>query len=308
MNALRTRSVTKRYGGKRAVDGVSMALERGEVYGLVGPNGSGKSTLMKLMAGRVFPTEGSVEVFGEVMRPGQMSPRVGALIEQPNVDEGLSALDNVRYRALALGLAHPREESLRAIEDVGLRDAATERVRGFSLGMKQRLGLALALVGSPDVLLLDEPLNGLDLKGVREVRALVKRMAETRGVAVLVSSHVLDHLERMVTRYGVMGEGRLLRELTAREVERARADFLCVRAGNPAVALVALEAAFPQVTFEVAEDDLIWARGEVDEGAVGDVLLRAGVSVAGMHRQSRDIEELFAELMCEDARGGICHG
>ena len=276
MNVIETVGLSKAYGRKRAVDGLDLTVRRGEIYGFVGRNGAGKSTAMKMIAGLEPPTSGTISLFGEAQAPGATSRRLGALIENPGILPSLSGLDNVMCRALSLGVADAEHVSSEALAMVGLADVAKKRVKSYSLGMKQRLGLALALVGSPDLLLLDEPFNGLDPQGVRAVRDLIVSLAHERGITVFVSSHVLDQLERMVTRYGVLREGRLVKELSAEEVEHACADYVRIRCTAPQLALAALQEACPEGRFAVMEDDSIRAQGIEPEQA-GRALAAAGV-------------------------------
>ncbi|WP_303249040.1 ABC transporter ATP-binding protein [uncultured Slackia sp.] len=298
MNVIETAGLSKAYGRKRAVDGLDLTVRRGEIYGFVGRNGAGKSTAMKMIAGLEPPTSGTISLFGEAQAPGATSRRLGALIENPGVLPSLSGLDNVMCRALSLGVADAEHVSSEVLAMVGLADVAKKRVKSYSLGMKQRLGLALALVGSPDLLLLDEPFNGLDPQGVRAVRDLIVSLAHERGITVFVSSHVLDQLERMVTRYGVLREGRLVKELSAEEVEHACADYVRIRCTAPQLALAALQEACPEGRFAVMEDDSIRAQGIEPEQA-GRALAAAGVVLSDLSIQGRDIEELFIGLMGE---------
>lgn len=297
MDALRCENVTRNFFRKRAVDEVSLVLRPGDIYGLVGRNGAGKSTLLKVIAGYIAPTAGVVEIGGEVLGPCQTSARLGCLIEHPAVNPSLSAFQNVMVRALAQGLPDPREAVAAALGAVGLDPSSKERAGRFSLGMKQRLGVALALVGEPSVLLLDEPFNGLDPEGVRLLRELVVRLAQEHGVAVMVSSHVLDQLERMVTRYGVMRDGRLVHEASADEVAAACTDYLCVCAPEAARALAVLERVWPDASFTMMPDDAIRVGAEVDAEEVGRVLLEAQVPVGGLYAHARDIEDYFVGLM-----------
>ena len=300
MDAIRTSNLTKAYGAKRAVDNVSLTVGAGEIYGFVGRNGAGKSTLMNMIAGLVLPTAGEIEILGERQAPGCTSRRLGALIENPGIHRGLSGLDNVMVRALALGVPKAKAASMQALETVGLASVAKKRAKTYSLGMKQRLGLALALVGSPDVLLLDEPFNGLDPQAVREVRTTIMDLARTRSITVFISSHVLDQLERMVTCYGVIRDGRLVREMTAAQVEAECADYLSIRAAAPQLALACLQDAFPQAAFSIMPDDAIHAEGDVTPEQAGDTLSQAGIAVSELFVHERDIEELFVGLMGND--------
>ena len=298
MNVIKTAGLTKTYGSRRAVDNLDLTVRRGEIYGFVGRNGAGKSTVMKMIAGLELPTSGEVSLFGERQAPGVTSRRLGALIENPGIIPDLSGFDNVMCRALALGVADPSHASAEALAMVGLADAAKKRAKSYSLGMKQRLGLALALVGSPDVLLLDEPFNGLDPQGVRSMRDLIASLSRDRAITVFVSSHVLDQLERIVTRYGVLREGRLVKELSAEEVEHACADYVRIRCAAPQFALAALQEACPEGRFVAMADDSIRAFGIEPEQA-GRALFSAGIAVGELSVQGRDIEELFIGLMGE---------
>lgn len=300
MDAIKTSGLKKSYGSKRAVDDMSLTVGAGEIYGFVGRNGAGKSTVMKMLAGLVPPTSGEIEVLGERQAPGSTSRRLGALIESPGIHPGLSGLDNVMVRALALGVPRAKAASVQALDIVGLSAVAKKRAKTYSLGMKQRLGLALALVGSPDLLLLDEPFNGLDPQAVREVRTTIMNLARMRSLTVFISSHVLDQLERMATRYGVIRDGRLVREMSAEEVEAECADYLSIRAAEPQLALARLQDAFPEARFSVMADDAIRAEGGVSAEDAGRALAEAGIPVTELFVHERDIEELFVDLMGAD--------
>lgn len=211
----------------------------------------------------------------------------------------LTGLENVACRAMSLGVVDAERVAAETLQEVGLADAAHKRVKSYSLGMKQRLGLALALVGSPDLLLLDEPFNGLDPQGVRSVRDLIVSLVRDRGVTVFVSSHVLDQLERMVTRYGVVREGRLVKELSAEEVEQACADHVLIRCAAPQFALSVLQDALPEGRFVMLEDDAIRAQNITSEEA-GRALAGAGIVISELSVSRRDIEDLFIGLMGEE--------
>lgn len=318
MEAIKTVGLSKLYGKKRAVDNLSFTIGSGEIYGFVGRNGAGKSTVMKMLAGLILPSSGEIEILGEKMAPGCTSRRLGALIENPGIHLGLSGLDNTMVRALALGVPNAKAMSLDVLRIVGLENVAQKRAKTYSLGMKQRLGLALALVGSPDLLLLDEPFNGLDPQAVRELRTTIIDLAQMRNITVFISSHVLDQLERMVTRYGVIRDGVLVREMAAEEVDAECADYLSIRVAEPQVALAKLQDAFPQAKFAILPDNSIRAditskqttcsaneqtrfHGNLDPNQVGYVLSQAGIPVTELYIHERDIEELFVGLMGADS-------
>ena len=233
MNVIETNGLSKAFGSKMAVDQFDMHVGQGDIYGFVGRNGAGKSTVMRMLAGLAAPTDGEVREFGMQPREASASRRIGALIESPGLYGSMSATDNLMMKALALGLADPKDKVRDLLDLTGLGSVGSKATKNFSMGMKQRLGLALALLGSPDLLLLDEPLNGLDPEGAREIRRLIMRLNDERGITVVVSSHVLEQLGKMATRYGVIREGRMVREMSAAEVDQECSDFLQLEAANP---------------------------------------------------------------------------
>lgn len=303
MNVVETSGLTKTFGSKTAVDQFDMHVGQGDIYGFVGRNGAGKSTVMRMLAGLAEPTGGEVRVFGASPREAGASRRIGALIESPGLYGSMSATDNLMMKALALGLADPKDKVRGLLDLTGLGNAGSKATKSFSMGMKQRLGLALALLGSPDLLLLDEPLNGLDPEGAREIRRLIIRLNEERGVTVVVSSHVLEQLGKMATRYGVIREGRMVREMSAAEVDQECSDFLQLEAANPALALAVLQERFGGLRFQSMPDGAIRLFGGVDAGAVGAALNEQGIAVRGLYTHRRDLEEFFVEMMGAEYRG-----
>ena len=303
MDAVRTCDLTKRFGGKTAVDRFGMRVGKGDIYGFVGRNGAGKTTVMRMLAGLAEPTGGEVRVFGASPKEAGTARRIGVLIEHPGLYGSMSAYDNLMMKALALGLVDPKGKSRELLEFVGLGQVGRMKAKRFSLGMKQRLGLALALLGDPDLLLLDEPLNGLDPEGAQEVRRLIMQLNDQRGVTVVVSSHALEQLGRMATRYGVIREGRMVRELTAADVERECSDFLQVETANPKRALAVLQERFPALRFQAMPDASLRAFGGADAAAVGVALAEQGIAVSGLYAHKRDLEEFFVEMMGAEHRG-----
>lgn len=303
MNVIETSGLTKAFGGKMAVDQFDMHVGQGDIYGFVGRNGAGKSTVMRMLAGLAEPTGGEVRVFGSSPCEAGASRRIGALIESPGLYGSMSATDNLMMKALALGLADPKDKVRDLLDLTGLGSVGSKATKNFSMGMKQRLGLALALLGSPDLLLLDEPLNGLDPEGARETRRLIMRLNDERGITVVVSSHVLEQLGKMATRYGVIREGRMVRELTAAEVDQECSDFLQLEAANPALALAVLQERFAGLRFQSMPGGAIRIFGGADAGAVGAALNEQGIAVRGLYAHRRDLEEFFVEMMGAEYRG-----
>lgn len=302
MNVIEARGLTKSYRGKRVVDRLDMRVAQGDIYGFVGKNGAGKSTVMKMICGLVTPTEGEIRLFGDARPGGEGDLRVGALIEEPGLVPNLTAYENLMAKALASGIVNAPDRCAETLALVGLGETGKKKARGFSLGMKQRLGLALALIGSPDLLLLDEPLNGLDPEGTRAMRNLIVRLNQSFGVTIVISSHVLDQLDRMATRFGVIANGRMVREMTADEVQAECGDSLRVRTADPARTLALLEEALPGAAFRAEPDGALSVSGAVNQAAVAQALRASDQTVLELSQVKRDIEDYFVELMEGGAR------
>jgi len=315
MNAIETRGLSKAYGGRRVVSDFDMTVAAGDIYGFVGKNGAGKSTVMKMICGVAAPSGGEVVLFGgalegsgagsaqsdtgvgDLVAGSAAIRRIGVLIEEPGLLPNLSAYRNLMAKALAWGIVDAPARCEEVLRLVGLAGVGKRKVRGFSLGMKQRLGLALALLGNPDVLLLDEPFNGLDPEATRAMRNLIVRLNQTLGITVVVSSHVLDQLDRMATRYGVIADGRLVRQMSAEEMAAECGRSLRVRTADTARALALLQEAFPTVAFRAEPDGTLVATGAYDAEAVARQLQEAGQVVLEFSQEQRDIEDYFVELM-----------
>lgn len=315
MNAIETRGLSKAYGGRRVVSDFDMTVAAGDIYGFVGKNGAGKSTVMKMICGVAAPSGGEVVLFGgalegsgagsapsdtgvgDLVAGSAAIRRIGVLIEEPGLLPNLSAYRNLMAKALAWGIVEAPARCEEVLRLVGLAGVGKRKVRGFSLGMKQRLGLALALLGNPDVLLLDEPFNGLDPEATRAMRNLIVRLNQTLGITVVVSSHVLDQLDRMATRYGVIADGRLVRQMSAEEMAAECGRSLRVRTADTARALALLQEAFPTVAFRAEPDGTLVATGAYDAEAVARQLQEAGQVVLEFSQEQRDIEDYFVELM-----------
>ena len=315
MNAIETSNLTKSFsrGTVRAVRDVSLAVPAGSVFGIVGKNGAGKSTLLKLISGLMRQDAGTVSVLGRQLRPCESDSRLGVLVEAPAVYGRLDAFENLMNRALVLGLADPKRACREVLGLVGLdaRTAGDGRGRllwprgsyvdDLSTGQRQRLGVALALIGSPEVLLLDEPLTGIDPTGVADLRALLVRLSRERGVTVVVSSHVLADLERMCTHYGIMRDGALVRQLTSDELADACATYLTLRVNAPERAVAVLAEELPGLTVRVLPDGALRVTapggGEPDRTVLAQVLLAAGIAVTELTASTPDVEAELVRLI-----------
>ena len=302
MSVIQTTGLSKRYRDKWAVDHLDLRVEQGDIYGFIGQNGAGKSTALKLLCGLARPTQGEALIFGKPVRDSVARRRVGALIEQPGLYPDLSGRENLRLYAALLGLDSPARQVEEILKTVGLSPGEKKPVRHYSMGMKQRLGVALALLGGPDLLLLDEPINGLDPEGIREMRELLLRLNRERGLTILVSSHILGELSKIATRYGIIQEGRMVEQITARELEQKCTDYLHLKADQPQKAAALLEREFHLTRWEMRPEGDIRIYEAVDTKAVGQILTQAGIAVEemGLHRQ--DLESYFLERM-----GGADH-
>ena len=209
---LTTNALTKKYGHYKASNEISIHVQRGDIYGLIGRNGAGKTTLMKMIGGHSHPTSGSFEIRGSKgENTEQMMSKVGILIENPGLYPNMTAMQNLKTKAIALGIKDDKFlEGL--LEEVGLANTGKKKAKQFSLGMKQRLGIAMALVNQPELLILDEPINGLDPQGIAEMRSILTHLCHDRHITILISSHILDELSKVATRYGIIHEGKLLEE------------------------------------------------------------------------------------------------
>ena len=215
---LSTNSITKQYGKHKAVDNVSLHIRQGEIYGLIGRNGAGKTTLLKMISGLAAPTGGDFSLFGcEGKERSRVMHRIGTLIENPGLYPELTAAENLKLKSIAMGVRN-KDQINELLEIVGLSDTGKKCVRKFSLGMKQRLGIALALVGEPDFVVLDEPINGLDPQGIAEIRETIERLNKERGITFIISSHILEELSKIATSYGIIHNGALIKELTREEL------------------------------------------------------------------------------------------
>ncbi|WP_194833778.1 ABC transporter ATP-binding protein [Nocardia sp. XZ_19_369] len=286
-----TRGLTKRYGAHTAVDGVSMSVAAGEIYGFLGPNGAGKTTTLRMLVGLIRPSEGTATVAGHAPGDPAVVRRIGVLIEGPGFYPYLSGRDNLRVLAKYRGIGYPAVED--ALVRVGLADRADDKFRTYSLGMKQRLGVGAALLGMPDLLILDEPTNGLDPQGMAEMRELITTLAGD-GHTVLLSSHMLSEVQEICDRVGVIAQGKLLVESTVAELRGG--SSLLLRA-DP------LEVAFPAVRAVVGERAaMLTASGiRIEAGigtapAVARAVVEAGADLLELRIDEKSLEEVFFEM------------
>ena len=300
--AIRTEGLTRRFGKHVAVDGVSLTVPQGAVYGFLGPNGSGKTTTIRLLLGLMNAHSGTISLLGGAM-PAQSAavlPRVGTLVEGPAFHPYLSGQDNLRRIDVYDASTDPATAGARiahALDRVGLTAAARKNFRRYSLGMKQRLGLAAALLRPRDLLILDEPTNGLDPQGTREVRTLIRELAAD-GATVLVSSHLLAEIEQVATHVGIMSAGKLLRQGPLAEVIGSTASLLRIDTLETALAVGVLERLGLSVG-EIGVDHVSVVSPVLPAEEVNAALVTAGVPVRGLVLERPTLEDLFVSLTGE---------
>ena len=299
---LSTSALTKQFGRHKAVDQVSMHIKRGAIYGFIGRNGAGKTTTLRMIGGLASPTAGEIEMFGCRGRElKQIRSRVGCLIEGPGLYGNMTARDNMKMKCLLLGVQKKGyiEELL---EVVGLKDVGKKHVKRYSLGMKQRLGIAMALIGEPDLLVLDEPINGLDPQGIAEVRETILRLNKERNITILISSHILEELSKIATDYGIIHQGTLLQEITDEELRERCSERLEITLSSPELAIPVLDRLGIR-RYQVMDKEHIYVFERLDESArLNMEFSKAGIPVKGLAVTNEELETYFLNLT-----GGNAH-
>lgn len=257
-SVLTTIDLTKKYKEQTVLDHVNLVVRKGDIYGFIGQNGAGKSTLLRVVTALARPTSGAVSLFGESSEAGliEARKRVGAIIESPTLFPDMTARDNLEVHRLLRGI--PSKACIsKSLALVGLQDTGKKKARNFSLGMKQRLGLAITLLGDPELLILDEPTNGLDPMGIVELRELVKKLNREMGLTILISSHILSEVHQMATTYGIIHNGKLLEQITHEELNEKCKQHLRIRVDDASKAATVLEMELGTPDYEVLQDGTI---------------------------------------------------
>lgn len=292
-NVVEIYNLSKTYKDTRAVSHLYMNIKKGDIYGFIGKNGSGKSTTLKMIAGLIFPTSGEIKLFGE-SRNSFTSRRIGSLIENAGLYSDLSAYDNMKLKAIAMGVNN-KNSIIELLKLVKLDPMSKKVVKKFSLGMKQRLGIALALLGNPDLLILDEPINGLDPEGIREIREIILNLNEKNNMTIIISSHILGELSKIATKYGIIRDGHMVEEITARELDNCCKNYLSLKVDQAEKAISLLEEGLNIKDYVVHEDNEICIFDEVSSSDVSMQLIQSGVHVNQIYYQMQDLESYFLE-------------
>ncbi|MEK4869464.1 ATP-binding cassette domain-containing protein [Niallia sp. FSL W8-1348] len=296
---LRTNKLTKKYKDDFALKNVNVSIKKGEIYGFIGQNGAGKSTLLRLVTGLSFPSSGSIELFGNanLNELTDAQKRMGAIIENPALFLNMSAYENLEVHRLQKGL--PGNECIpKTLELVGLADTGKKKAKNFSLGMKQRLGLGIALLSDPELLILDEPTNGLDPMGIVELRELIKKLNREKGLTVLISSHILSELHQVATSFGIIHKGKLLEELTAKELDEKCRQHLRIKVDQPSKGAIVLEDTLSTTDFEVMPDGTMKLYHYLDNvRAVSRALTNNGLVIEHLSQNGDSLESYFTNLV-----------
>lgn len=288
---LSTNNLTKKYGKKTVLNNLNIHIRKGDIYGFIGKNGAGKTTAMKLILGTSFATSGEVELFGSKDLNAQRR-KIGSLIEAPSLYSNCTAIENMKRFSILYGGTDDDIKNL--LDTVGLQDAGKKKVGKFSLGMKQRLGIAIALLGKPEFLILDEPINGLDPSGIKEVRDIIIRLNKEFGITFLISSHLLDELSKVVTMYGIINNGFLLEEVSAKELS-SRCNNLKIVTDNTNAAKNIIENNFSINNIEVKDNALYLYSGLELSAEINKALVNNNISVYELAISSGGLENYFIE-------------
>ena len=287
---IEVKGLVKTFGKKTVLNGLNMTIRRGDIYGFIGNNGSGKTTAMKIILGLLEADSGDITLFGSKDLLVERR-KIGSLIEAPGLYKGCTAKENMKRFAMLFGGEEKEIDDL--LSFVGLGDVGKKKVRAFSLGMKQRLGIAVALLGNPEILVLDEPTNGLDPAGIKDLRELFEKIASEKGVSLLISSHHLDELSRIANVYGILVDGRIVDETRKDDILAKCGTVVLLESSEPSKVLAVLS---PKGKVSV-DGTKIRIEGNLSSGEVASLLVKEGVPFSSIQEQSLGFEDYFIERM-----------
>lgn len=296
MNAIEIRNLSKSFRGMYAVDHLNMTVPVGAIYGFIGENGSGKSTTEKLICGHLVADEGEIRLFDRDYCDPGVRVRVGALIENAGCFPNSTVYQNLRMQTINLGLKNPDDEINRVLKIVRMEDSANIKFKSCSLGMKQRIGIAMALLGEPVLLILDEPINGLDTDGMRIMREILVDITKNYGCTVLISSHILGELEKIATHYGIIRQGKMIMEMAASDMDSRAQVFTSLKTADMTRAKEALNKKYEVVK---EEDGYLRVYDVEDTAEIVDYLMKNGHIVRELKKNKIGLEEYYVELMAQ---------
>ena len=301
MDILKTNALSKTYRKTKALDGINITIHQGDIYGFIGKNGAGKTTLIRVIAGIAEPTSGSFSLFGESNPSAIIKARrrMAAVVESPALHLNLSAYDNLKLQCILLGIQENHDGVIRdVLKQVDLEKLLIERkkkAKNFSLGMRQRLGIAMALISKPQFLILDEPNNGLDPEGIRDLRNLLLKLNQEQGLTMLISSHMLTELSKLATRYGFIDKGKLLREITVEELKKESRQATILQLSSSQLRIEELNAAGLK-DFELVESKL-HIYGQQSLQPYLNELLKQQIELVNMQKETDDLEAFFMNMI-----------
>lgn len=298
---LQTNNLTKTIGGKDLVNRVSLHIKKGEIYGFLGPNGAGKTTVMKMITNLWKPTNGSIEIFGEILTPQsyEVLKRMGSIIEFPTFYNHMTGYENLRLHCEYMGYyKHGSIEN--ALDMLDLTDAAQKPVKNYSLGMKERLGIARAILCKPELLILDEPTNGLDPAGMKQIRDLLKTLCEEYGITIMVSSHILSEIESIADTIGVINHGMMINEIGMKEIEKMSLTYIELTVANPKKAAYVLSEKLGLSNFKIIENNKIRIYDQhISTQELSKAMALNDVEVTALGKQSETLEDYFLKMTAE---------
>ena len=294
MNAIEIRNLSKSFRGMYAVDHLSMTVPQGAIYGFIGENGSGKSTTEKMICGHLVPDSGEIKLYGKDYTDENVRAKMGVLIEAPGCFLGLTVFDNMMLQAANISIQNAEHEVVKVLKMVRMEGAAGNKYKNCSLGMKQRIGIAMALLGDPALLILDEPINGLDTDGMRIMREILVDITKNYGCTVLISSHLLGELEKIATHYGIIRQGKMIMEMSAEEMDSRAQMFISLKTAEMQKAWLLLTKKYADVRME---DGYIRIYDVDDVEEIVSYLMENGHVVSEVRKNKIGLEEYYIELM-----------
>ena len=290
------RDIVKVYGKRTVLKKVNMNIQKGDIYGFIGKNGAGKTTFMRVILSLTYPQSGDVKLFGDKTLQ-EVGLKVGSLIEAPGIYKNLTGEENLRRFSILYGADPDKAPEL--LKLVGLKNTGKKKAKDYSLGMRQRLGIAIALIGDPELLLLDEPINGLDPEGIKEIRDLILKLNEEKGITFLISSHLLDELGKVVTKYGIINDGEMLEEIGAEELREKCKQKLTIEVDDLAKAMSIAAKVVKKENISGIKH-IMTVEGEVSKAAeLNTALVKGGVAVKSIYPNSDSLEEYFMKRIGE---------
>ena len=297
MNAIEIRNLTKNFGDKQALRGLNMTVPMGAIYGFIGENGSGKSTTEKLICGLLVPSGGSIRLFGRDYTDADVRAAIGVLIEAPGCFPNYSVWNNMLLQAANLGIKNAEAEVIKALKVVRMEGAASNKYKNCSLGMKQRIGIAMALLGNPKLLILDEPINGLDVDGMRIMREVLVDITRDYQCTVVISSHILGELEKIATHYGIVRGGKMIKEMTAKELDAGCRTYVALQAKEKNRAKALLSCKYSRVEEDESDNIRVYDAASPEE--IVSYLYENGILISGICTAKIGLEEYYIDLMKE---------